>query len=130
MYWGGGVIKRVRISVHVNLQVQSVTLCGSLSKLEGLLHGVPPVPTSVTTSIMYSVPAVKPDSVKWSEVFLDPTVARTKVGLESGEILMTEKRSKFELEGVEIPLPLMMMEFKVEALSATIGISGSEKFLS
>ena len=122
--------KRFQISVHVNLQVQSVTLCGSLSKLEGLLHGVPSVPTSVTTSIIYSVPAVNPDNVKWSEVFLDPTVARTNVGLESGAILMTEKRSKFELDGVEIPLPLMMIEFKVETLSATIGISGPEKFLS
>ena len=100
--------------------------CGSLSTVEGLLQGVPPLPTSVTTSIEYSVPAVRPDKVKWSEVFLEPAVARTKVGLESGEILMTEKRSKFELDGVEIPLPLMMIEVNVEALEETVGMSGSK----
>ena len=93
-----------------------------------MLHGVPSVPTSVTTSIIYSVPAVNPDNVKWSEVFFDPTVARTNVGLESGEILMTEKRSKFELEGVEIPLPLMMIDVNVEALEETVGMSGSKNF--
>ena len=89
---------------------------------------MPSVPTSVTTSTVYCVPAVRPDKVKWSEVFLDPTVARTNVGLESGEILMTEKRSKFELDGVEIPLPLMMIEVNVEVCVETVGTSGSKIF--
>ena len=90
---------------------------------------MPSVPISVTTSILYSVPPVRPETVMSSDVLLEPVVARLKAGFESGLTLMTENRSKLELDGVVIPLPLMMIELTNDRESVTFGVSGSEILL-
>ena len=78
----------------------------------------------MTTCNVYSTPAVKPVTSRSVEV--GSPCCRVKVGFESGLILIMAKVSMLELPGVEIPLPLTMMEFVVEARVETTGTSGSK----
>ena len=98
----------------------------SLSTVDGLEQGVVPDPTSVTTSIVYWTPGLRPVISRSPAVVNEPVVTRLNVGLESGKMAVTENLSKLELPGVETPLPLMMMLVVVEMTVAKTGTSGSK----
>ena len=83
------------------------------------------MPNSVTSSIRYWVPDVKPVIVRLSEKSLESR-GLWSGGNGFGLMLATENRSKVELLGVVIPLPIIETEVLVDDVTVAVGISGSE----